>query len=59
MVELQEISEILKKSTENSLVLIDEIGRGTNYLEGKSLALSILSTLSTVFNFNFDNNSIN
>ncbi len=43
MVEMNEISYILKNITRNSLVLIDEIGRGTNYLEGKSLSLAILS----------------
>ncbi|HFL8819511.1 MAG TPA: DNA mismatch repair protein MutS [Candidatus Azoamicus sp. OHIO2] len=43
MLEMTEISEIIIKATNSSLILIDEIGRGTNYLEGKSLALSILS----------------
>lgn len=43
MLEIKELKLILKNSTQNSLILIDEIGRGTNYLEGKSLALAILS----------------
>lgn len=47
MLEINELSYILKKVTFNSLVLIDEIGRGTNYLEGMSLALGIMSTLIT------------
>lgn len=43
MLEMTEMSDIIIHSTAQSLVLIDEIGRGTNYLEGKALALSILS----------------
>ncbi|HIH2762342.1 MAG TPA: MutS-related protein [Candidatus Azoamicus sp.] len=46
MLEMNEISNIIEISDENSLVLIDEIGRGTNYLEGKALAISILDELT-------------
>jgi len=42
MLEMTEVSNILNRATDRSLVLIDEIGRGTNYLEGESLAWSVL-----------------
>ncbi|HIH2762969.1 MAG TPA: DNA mismatch repair protein MutS [Candidatus Azoamicus sp.] len=45
MLEMKEMADILSKATENSLILIDEIGRGTGYLDGKALAFSILKYL--------------
>ena len=41
------IIDILKKSTENSLVLIDELGSGTDPVEGANLAISILESIYT------------
>lgn len=39
------ITEIVKQSTENSLILVDELGSGTDPLEGSHLAISILDYL--------------
>lgn len=39
--EMNESAYILEMLTDRSLVVIDELGRGTGYLEGVSLALSI------------------
>ncbi len=39
------IIEIIKNSTSNSLVLLDELGSGTDPIEGSSLAISILEHL--------------
>lgn len=39
------IIEILKNSTSDSLVLVDELGSGTDPIEGSSLAISILEVL--------------
>ena len=42
---MKNIIEILSKSTENSLVLIDELGSGTDPVQGANLAISILENL--------------
>ena len=41
MVEMNEVAEILKNATKNSLVILDEIGRGTSTFDGISIAKSV------------------
>lgn len=42
MVEMTEVSEILHHATKNSLLILDEIGRGTSTFDGMSIARAVL-----------------
>ena len=42
MVEMTEVSDILHHATKNSLLILDEIGRGTSTFDGMSIARAVL-----------------
>lgn len=46
MVEMQEVANILSHATPDSLVILDEIGRGTSTFDGLSIAWSVAEELA-------------
>lgn len=46
MVEMSEVANILNNATANSLVILDEIGRGTSTFDGLSIAWAVVEHIS-------------
>lgn len=46
MVEMNEVSNILRNATANSLLILDEIGRGTSTFDGLSIAWAVVEHIS-------------
>lgn len=51
MLEMNEVSNILKNATENSFVILDEVGRGTSSDDGLSIAMALVEYISKVKRF--------
>lgn len=50
MVEMSEVANILHNATANSLIVLDEIGRGTSTFDGLSIAWAVVEYLSQKMN---------
>lgn len=51
MLEMNEVSNILKNATTNSFVILDEVGRGTSSDDGLSIAMALVEYISKVKKF--------
>ncbi len=47
MVEMTEVANILRNATKNSLLVLDEIGRGTSTFDGLSIAWAVVEHISS------------
>lgn len=47
MVEMTEVANILRNATANSLIVLDEIGRGTSTFDGMSIAWAVVEHISS------------
>jgi DNA mismatch repair protein MSH6 len=51
LVELEETANILRHCTDRSLVILDELGRGTSTFDGTAIAYSVINYLVSIVNF--------
>lgn len=47
MVEMMEVAQIMNSATSNSLIILDEIGRGTSTFDGMSIARAVIEFIAS------------